>query len=524
MGDALVTIFEGNQYDLIVIGGGINGAAIARDAALRGLKTVLFEKSDFGEGASSHTSKLAHGGLRYLEHYEFSLVKESLRERDQLIKNAPHLVKPMPFIFPVYKGDRRPLWMIKLGLYLYDFLKGRDDVPSHKNLNFKQIHEIFQHLNTHNLKGGCLYYDAQMDDQRLILENILDAESAGARICNYTPVVGLLKKNGRLTGVQIKNEAEGKIYDVFADEVVNVTGAWSNEVTAMDEKLLGIRVNPVKGIHLVVPQVSATYALALTTPQDQRLFFVIPWGLYSLIGTTETDYSGDPNAVTVTGEDKKYLIEAYNHYFPKKPIEESSIISSFAGLRPLVDLKSSEAYASREHAIVRSPSGLTTMLGGKYTTHRKMAEEVVDGIAARHHKPLGSVTLNRPFPGGKGIVAPPSPMWGLSDEQREHLERCYGSNVQMIYAALYDNAEETRRLCAHHPHIFAEVTYAINVEKARTLSDWYFRRTTIAYSKCKGCDSIEMVAAKFASLLHWDAEKMNREIDNYKAIIQDGEK
>lgn len=510
--------FGNNLYDLVVIGGGINGAAIARDASLRGLKTILFEKEDFGCGASSHTSKLAHGGLRYLEHYEFSLVKECLRERDQLVKNAPHLVKKMPFVFPVYKGDKRPLWLIKLGMYFYDFLKGADEFPRHKNLTSQQIQERFPQINPKGLQGGCLYYDAQMDDRRLILENLLDAEEAGALIYNYTPVVGLLKKNDRIQGVRVRS-ADGSIHEVFAKEVVNVTGAWSNELAALDTVSAGIRVNPVKGVHLVIPQVHPTDAIALIAPQDQRLFFMMPWGESTLLGTTETVYSGDPDRVRVTQEDKSYLMQAYHHYFPANPIDESSVISSFAGLRPLADVNGNPSASSRDHFIVRSLSGLVTLLGGKYTTHRKMAEEVVDLLVKDQNKPLASVTYNRPFPGGRGVIAPPSPIWELSEEQRIHLENSYGSNVQIIYARLYDQPEECLHLCEHHPHILAEVSYAILVEKAKTLDDWYCRRTSIMDSKCKGCDSLERVANHFALLLGWDREHILREIDNYKQNI-----
>ncbi len=487
------------QYDMIVIGGGINGVAIGRDAALRGLKVLLLEKEDFSSGASSKTSKLAHGGIRYLESLQFFLVRECLQERDLLLENAPHLVKSLKFIYPVYKGDLRPLWKIKLGLFLYDCLKGTSILPRHRSTSPEEIRHLFPSLKAEGLKGGCLYYDALMQDERLVIENMRSAEEAGAVCRNYCEVTSLIKDNGRVTGVKYRDRLHRKEEKIaHARYVINATGAWSNGILQMDTPSPKVGVRPTKGIHLILPQMNKDHALILSAPQDNRIFFLIPWNGYSILGTTDSPYQGDLNKLEVLPEEMHYLLDALSHYFPHAPLDENAIISTFVGLRPLVDHHLAKANLGREHYIEASSSGLVTVLGGKYTTHRKMAEEAVDTALGREERLRHpSVTKNRTLHGGGKCSSLERLNGSLSQETLNHLIATYGSAASEVLAIIHENPAEAKQLCPHHPHLLGEVTHAIENEHAQQLDDWFFRRTSIGYSPCKGCNSRGLIAAKF---------------------------
>ena len=510
-------------YDLAIIGGGINGAATARDAALRGLKVILFEQHDFAFGASSKSSKLAHGGLRYLEQFQFGLVRESLKERALLVKNAPHLVRPLPFIFPVYEKTRVSLWKMKLGLYIYDFLARSPLFPKHKNLKKKEILKEFPTINEDNLISGCLYYDALMNDARIVIENILSAEQAGAAVYHYTQVTGFTYSNQKINGVNFQHVHTLKTGHIHANVVVNTTGAWINEVIKQDlHSPSGPLVEPTKGVHLIIPQIHDTYALILLTPQDSRVFFVIPWNGNSLLGTTDTFYDNDPNRVYATPEDTNYLMDAYNHYFPNAKITENQIIASFAGLRPLVrGADSSPSKLSRDHVITTSPSGLITLAGGKYTTYRKMAENVVKKVIKdlkTNLKLKPCMTKKVPLHGGEAIDADTAALaskYSLALSQINRLISTYGSAYPALFQLMDNNPDEKKPICSKHPHLLAEVTYAIKMEKALSLEDWYMRRTSIAYTECQGIDCLKTVASHFAKLLQWDEKRLQNEIGNY---------
>jgi len=459
------------KYDLAIIGGGINGAGIARDAALRGLKVILLEKDDFGIGASSKSSKLAHGGIRYLEQWDFKLVKSCLKERDLLFNNLPLLVTPLPFIFPVYHKSPRPLWMIKLGLYIYDFLAREGKMPKHSNLSADDILKKCPGLAAEGLKGGCLYFDGLLEDALIVMENVLDAEKNGATVLNYHEVTRLKRENGRVTGVYFKsNHGEEQ---VDADLVINATGAWSRDFFKSEQLTSGYTVSPTKGIHLIIPQVIKEYALTLTA-HDDRVFFLIPWHGYSLLGTTDTFYDGDPNKAAVEKTDVDYLLKAFSLYFPQLHPE---IISSFAGLRPLVNYHTGNpSDLRRDHLIDESVPGLISFLGGKYTSFRETAAEVVDRCFASLKRVCPeSPTLHRPI---------------TSDKQK---------NLSEIIA---NDPREGQRICDHHPHLLAEVTYAIEYEKAKTLDDWLYRRTSIGYTECGGKRCSSLVADKFKRVQH----------------------
>lgn len=508
------------EYDLIIIGGGINGTAIARDAAMRGLSVALFEKNDFACGASSKSSKLAHGGLRYLEHLEFGLVRESLIEKELLLRNAPHLVKPLPFLMPVYKENKWPLWIIKLGFHLYDFLSPADS-PRHQNISLQQFHQLLPALNASGLKGGCLYYDAEMQDNRIVIENFLSAEAEGAIALNYTPVTGFMFDNNKIVGVYIHGDQA-----VRAKVVVNATGAWSNSVMSWTGERPSIQVYPTKGIHLIIPLVHHPHALILNAPQDGRVFFVIPWNGYSLLGTTDTIFEGDPNTVDVESKDVEYLIQAFNSYFPDARISSSDLLAAYAGLRPLVGSYISNPYCiSRTHRIHLSKSGLITILGGKYTTHRRIAEDAVDIITRMIKYPYKkSRTSEIPLFGAVDklwINVSMDRIWkiaqeyAISVESAKYLVNTYGSSTKKILDWVSKTPGEECQICTLHPHIYGEISYAIHIEKAKKLQDWFERRTSIAYTRCQGLNCLEKTAQKFAFELGWDAMRTKQEKQEY---------
>lgn len=478
-------------YDLIVIGGGINGAAIARDAAMRKLKVVLIEKRDFGSGASSKTSKLVHGGVRYLEQFQFSLVREALNERSLLIKNAPHLVKPLPFLLPVYKEDPHSLWKVNLGLYFYDFLAGNADFPKHARLQAKDILIQVPGLKSEGLCGGCSYFDAQMLDNRIVIENILSAEREGAKVCNYTEAVGLLKENNQLAGVSYRNDLTGEQGEIYGKILVNATGAWSSKIIGMEPDANQSGPRPTKGVHLIIPQILPEAALLLRSPKDGRVFFILPWGDYSLVGTTDTFFQGNYDHVTVEEQDKSYLLDAVNAFFPEKQLTTSSIISSFAGLRPLVDSTAYEKPSSifREHTIQVSKSGLITLLGGKYTTHRLIAEEVVDTVVIQLNgikSFLPCKTKIEPLPGAAGPfslleVKEALKLENLDNRLITHLLNTYGTESLAILKIIKQRPEEAEPILKNHPQIFAELTYSVQYEHLKKLEDWFLRQNTNIY-------------------------------------------
>jgi glycerol-3-phosphate dehydrogenase len=495
------------SYDLVIIGGGINGAAIARDAALRGLKVILLEKTDFGAGASTKTSKLAHGGLRYLEQYQFSLVKESLYERNLLLKNASHLVHPLKFVFPVYTKDPRPLWQVNLGLYVYDFFARNSRLPSHSKLNKEKIVEKFPGIESEGLMGGCAYYDAQMKDNRLVIENILAAEQAGATVLNYVKIKKFLRDQRQIEGVVFSfNGIEGDV-TIKSTLVVNATGAWSNDIINVDTGRSDCYVAPTKGVHLVVPKIFDD-GLILRAPQDARIFFVLPWEGYSLIGTTDTFFSGNPETVTTDQADIDYLLEAFCYHFPHLNISRTSIIATFAGLRPLVSSHhmSKPSLVSRDHFIQLSEGRIISVLGGKFTTHRRMSEEVVDLAISQ----LDSTrTFDRcrteelPLPGAisdASYLEKELELVGLNKIYIDHLLQNYGKLTEHIIEIIRKNPLESKQICSKHPHILAELTYAIQFEHVKQVDDWLYRRTSIAYTQCQGKNCLEKIIEKLASV------------------------
>lgn len=472
--------FKEKTYDLAVIGGGINGAAIAHLAALRGLSVALAEKSDFAAGTSSKSSKLMHGGIRYLENLEISLVREALKERSFHLKACPHLVRPLPFIIPVYREDRRPLWMMRAGTWLYDFIAGSASIRRRKSLTGEEALELEPGLRKEGLKGAVLYHDAQMDDARLCLENILSARALGADVANYTRVTGLLKKAGKVTGIEVA--AEGKSPEavkIRARRVVSCAGPWTDELLKMDDPAARPLLRATKGIHLVTSKRLSTHALLIPSSRDRRIFFVLPWKGGSMIGTTDTDFAGNPDEVRADEKDVDYLLEETSRVFPSARLSRRDAEITFAGLRPLLRHSGQTSRLSREHEILETRSGLWVVAGGKYTTYRVIAEDSLSRIGAG--PALGSITSfygsgPRPEAGKEASSL------GTSAETLGLLWDLYGTRYKDVLSLAARDKTLAAKICPSLPYIKAQLVYSEKVEMARNADDIIFRRLSLGFS------------------------------------------
>jgi len=474
--------FTKQPYDLLVIGGGINGAAIANIAAGRGLKTALIEKGDFASGTSSKSSKLLHGGIRYLENFEFDLVSESLKERYLHLQTVPHLVKPLPFLIPVYKGDKRPLWMMRLGVFLYDFLAGKYRVKKRRSLTAAEVLRLEPNLKKEGLTGGVMYYDAQMDDARLCLENVLSAAAKGADAANYLEMTAFLKENGRVTGVRAKDALLGGIFEIRAKKIVCAAGPWTNRLLKLDDRNAEEKVRTTKGIHIVYSKPISENAILLQSGRDRRIFFVFPWMGCSMIGTTDTDYSGDLDCVEADAEDVRYLAEETRRVFPSFEFRQEDIVSTFAGLRPLTRSDTVPSRASRKHYIFETASGVTFVIGGKYTTYRTVAEDCVNRFTApRKGKEY-------PLYGSGAIRETPEAVageFGVEPGIAQALMERYGARYREVLDLTVKYPKLGERVCPRLPVIKAQIVYSVKEEMAVTADDIISRRLSVGFSPLK---------------------------------------
>lgn len=464
-------------FDLLVVGGGINGAAIAHLAALRGLTTALIEKNDFASGTSSKSSKLMHGGIRYLENFQFSLVREALHERAFHVRTLSHLVQPLPFVIPVYEGDRRPLWMMRAGVMLYDFLAGSKNIGRHQVLSREEILKAEPGLKPEGLRGGVLYYDALMDDVRVCLENVLAASERGAVCANYLEALSLIKENGRAAGVKAldRRNPSGTAVEIRARRIVVCGGAWTNELLRRDDARLQPRIRPTKGAHLIIDRKISQHALLIPARRDKRIFFVIPWKQGTMIGTTDTDYAGSPDQVQADDQDLDYLLEETRRVFPELSIRREDVRISFAGLRPLLRHEGAASKISREHEIFEAPSGVHYIAGGKYTTYRAIAEDFVGRLIKG---PSIEKFYSAPL---KESPASFSSRTNLAPETAAYLLGIYGSRAEEIVQLVKRDPALAERIHPAHPAIAAQVVYARDVEMAETAEDVIQRRLMLAY-------------------------------------------
>ncbi len=497
------------RFDALIIGGGINGAGIARDLAMRGLAVALIEKGDFASGTSSASTKLIHGGLRYLEQFALHLVFESCRERRILQTIAPHLVQPIPFIIPVYRDDARSLLTIRAGLTLYDLLALFRNTAHHRALTPAEAVERAPALKTEGLTGAALYWDCRMDDARLCLENVLAAVEAGAQAANYVEATGLIKRGGRICGARLTDREKNEEFEIEARVVINAGGPWLDRVCALDGQT-DTKLRPTRGSHIVVPRLEqGDQALYLSTGRDRRLFFAIPWGRFSLIGTTDVDHPGSPDAVEATAEDIAYLLEETARHLQQPALSPDRVIASFAGLRPLVAAPAAAtSRISREHRIFESASGLISIGGGKYTTYRAVAEEASALICERlGAQRLASRTATTPLPGGdtgefSSFVERQIPLLrdrsGLAEPPLRQLLLRYGSRSAHLVSLLEKNPQLASPVAPDSTLLAAQAVYAAQYEMARTPEDVLRRRTALALEPGQGKDEHAAVAALLA--------------------------
>lgn len=532
------------EVDIAVIGGGITGTGIARDAARRGFKVALFEQNDLAYGTSSRSSKLIHGGLRYLESYEFSLVFESVSERRIVQDLAPHLVNPLAFLFPVYQGARKSLRMINAGMWLYDGLALFRSPKRHRTLKPGDVSKQEPMLRQEGLQGAPVYYDCSTDDARLTLETAIDAVQNGAVVVNWARVDALTKSDtGRVSGVVVRSVGDGRLREVKANVVINATGPWTDEVLAMSGPRTSKMLRPTKGIHIVVQRekLPVKHAVVLFHPTDERVLFALPWGDRTYVGTTDTDYDGTPGAEYATLRDVDYLIDAANYYFPNDTIAREDVISTWAGLRPLIQPEAdmgdmAESQVSREHQIHIGEDGLVTIAGGKLTTYRKMAKECVD-TAVQILKLMGQLpndlksgqTYKFPLPGAIGwpenddhdaVAAQLATEFDLPEAVLRHLVDTYGMRSAEVAQLCVDDPTACQPVVPGRIEIMAQVDFGVREELAASLSDIFIRRTQIFFrDENQGLQAVSAVADRMGALLGWSDEDRQRSIDDYEAEV-----
>jgi glycerol-3-phosphate dehydrogenase len=472
---------ESRVFDVLLIGGGITGAGIARDAAMRGLSVAIVDKGDWGGGTSSRSSRLIHGGIRYLEHGQIGLVRESVREREILLRIAPHLVKPLEFTWPVYRGARLPKWKLRAGLTAYDLLAGTGRLRRHHALGVTQVIEHEPCVSRDALVGGASYYDASTDDSRITLANVLSSIAHGAVAVSYARKSSLTMTGNRVDGAVIRDQLSDNEARVRAKLVVSATGPWQAQGT--------------KGSHIAVPRhrVGNRSAVTLTSPLDGRVMFVIPGGDQAIVGTTDTFTRESPEDVRASAEDVDYLLASANAYFPDAALTPDDVVASWAGIRPLAATPSGTdpSSISREHHIERDNEGVITVSGGKLTTFRAMAAEAVDMI----HEALS-------------VKAVPC---------RTAEEELPGEDRNQRRAALEAVRPELGRSVLHGlPYTCSDVALAAMEEMAVTIADVMIRRTHIAFElRDHGVGAARSVASEMAAVLRWDAATTDKRVAEY---------
>ncbi len=472
------------RFDVIIIGGGIIGAGIARDAALRGLRVLLVEKDDFAAGTTSRSTRLIHGGLRYLRTFQFGLVRQDLREREILLKIAPHLVQRLKFIIPLLRSQPYYRLTLPFGLYLYDLLVWNRDVPRRQHLSVNKTLKLEPALaEIQDLIGSYVYQDCQaVRMERLCMENLVAAAESGACVINHAAANSLALHGAKVSSLDFHDQLSGETRRAEGTIVINAAGHWADYVWQKLKVQGTVGLRRTKGIHLLTRKI-AENAVVLFARSDGRLFFVIPWGENSLIGTTDTDYRGDPDNVQAEAKDIEYLVNETRHYFPQ--FSQGDVFYAMAGLRPLVEAKrkaasdTSRAHRIIDHSRAGGPDGLITVLGGKITAYRGIAEETVDLVCRKLGRRENSTTATRLLPGAEpGRIDP--------------------------YSAAID--------------ITQQVKYAVEEEEALTVEDFLLRRSSAGLAPSQGLDILERVAAEMGKLLGWSDRDTVAQIESYRKL------
>ncbi|MFE6925012.1 glycerol-3-phosphate dehydrogenase/oxidase [Nocardia sp. NPDC057663] len=512
-----------SEIDVLVIGGGVTGAGAALDAASRGLSVTLVEARDFAAGTSSRSSKLIHGGLRYLEQMDFALVREALKERGLLLNTlAPHLVHPVPFLFPL----QHRVWeraYIGAGIALYDTLGGARTVPMHKHLTRTGALELAPALRSDAMTGAIRYYDAQVDDARHTMMIARTAADRGATVLTRTKVTGLVRDGEQVVGAQVVDLETGATHTIRARSVISATGVWTDDMIKMTGVDFPFHVQMSKGVHILVPRDRLDLHTGLIMRTEKSVLFVIPWAEHWIIGTTDTAWSLDKNHPTATAADVQYILDHVNAVL-REPLTRADIVGTYAGLRPLMTGATKEtAKLSREHAVAEPAPGLFVIAGGKYTTYRVMAADVVDAVTARLGGDIpASATAQLPIAGAEGYremlaeAAELAATVGLPVDVVEHLLGRYGALATDIFDLVSADPALRLPIPGAPDYLAAEAVYAVTHEGALHLDDLLTRRTRISIEvPDRGLAAAPEIARLIAPLLGWDDETANAEINRY---------
>lgn len=525
------------MFDLLVIGGGIAGAGVAQNAASRGLSVLLVEKDDFASGTSSRTTKLIHGGLRYLEQFRLKLTRELCQERARLERLAPHLVRDFSFILPLSKAHPMFNWKMHLGLTLYDLVALSSQTPHHfDSLRPNAVLQSAPALSPRDLAGGLRFYDCITDDSRIVLEVVKSACQENALALNYIQAKGFVSKGNVLDGVVCRDRYTGEEFTVRAKSVVNATGVWADEVCSLADPNWTKKIAPSKGTHIIVPSSAFETSTALFLPtNDNRYVFVVPWQHALMIGTTDHYYEGDINNPIPAADEVDYLLNVVNSYTDTHKLTRSDITGCFAGLRPLVRFSAVDDHdthsMSRDHAIFESALGLINVAGGKLTSYRLMAEEVVDKVMHRltdvqagpsktAEMMLGGWTHKNEYLAEVASMSAKARKTGMDPAIIDHLIASFGADADSIIDVVADHPELGERICPDFAPILAEVVFAVQHEMALCIEDVFFRRTRLAIVNARQTlEAAPKVAALMQRLLDWDKSRVQAELASLEGLL-----
>jgi glycerol-3-phosphate dehydrogenase len=522
---------EQRPFDLAIIGAGINGTGIARDAAMRGLRVLLLDKADISSGTTSWSTRLIHGGLRYLEHFEIGLVRESLRERERLLDIAPHLVKPLPLVIPIYEGDERGPWLIRLGMIAYDVLSFDKSLPGHRMYSPEGALGLAPGLNPEGLRGAAVYYDAQVEyAERLALENALSARNHGAIVRTYCRVDNLILEGGSVRGVEYTDLRDSSVHSARAAVTINAAGPWVDEVLAGVEWPGERMIGGTKGSHIVVGEFPGAprHALYVEAREDHRPYFIVPWNNLYLIGTTDVRYEGDLDRVEADESEIEYLIGETNRVIPRAGLTRAQVLYTYAGIRPLPYREDGEEGAiSRRHFIHdHAPrlGGFLSIVGGKLTTYRNLSEQAVDAVYRKlGRRAPASRTAHLPLPGAtrsNELLLGRLRALDLPADTADHLARVYGARALEVLDLAREAPELREVFSPETGAIAAEVLLAFQREMALTLSDVLLRRTMVGIGPAAGVGADEAAARIACKHLGWDDERARREVSEYRRYIE----
>jgi glycerol-3-phosphate dehydrogenase len=519
---------QSKEFDILVIGGGITGAGIARDATLRGFSVGLVEKDDFGSGTSSGSSKLVHAGLRYIGQKEFRLVREASVERKKILEMAPHITRPLKFLVPLHSDTILTKNKLRLAVWLYDLFANFRNHIFHKILDPETARKILPSpIREINFQGAAIYGDGQMDDARLTLEVILSAEEAGAVVLNYCSADEFKTETDDSSKIILNDKVTNEKFFVQAKTIVLACGHWNDKLVESIGSSSPLKIRPTKGIHIITKRFyNLDYAVVVPV-DDGRIIFLVPFGDHLLIGTTDTDYSDDYDYIPVSQNEVIYLIDAINALFPDS-LTEMDVVSAYSGLRPLIYEESkAESDVSRKHKVIMVKPNVFTIAGGKYTTYRAMAKELVDKLETILGKKGKCITDKVPLHGWVDTRRKGWDIWSkiakenmlirynLPEQISHHLLR-YGKMYIPLLEDTIDDPELKHVISDQRPYIFGEINYFIKYEKAVTLRDILLRRTQIQLSEKQGLDCINDIAKHMGKILDWSPDKIESEIRDYE--------